>query len=438
MVKKNKKLLCRIFQFNFEAIWVLTGQIGMVIGGFFGIKILTYILSSDEFGRLSLANTLVVLISINFFGPLSQGFMRYFAIASDNGELNSFTVYLNKYTRFSVQIVIFIVIVYLFACTCTNHFKWTSLIVVSLLTGAFVGWTDVRISVLSAARKRMSVAILNTATAFIKPVAAFFCSFLLIANADFVMIGNLLGLSIVACFIKIHFNKIAKQQPEPFFLSKKPNNNYNKIGKQVLSFSWPFFVWGMFGWIHQNCDKWALQTFYGTDVVGAFSVVTQLAVYPLIFISGFLSRFFLPIAYERAGNLYSDSAVKSANKILFIMAGMFIIFASVLVFLFFLFHNSLILLISNKQYVSYSYLLPWLTISWTFYYLGQTFTGFGLLMNKPYRYLFPILISGFIAAFSTFYLSSIIGLAGVILGLGISGFLYALWSMIIAFKLIIQ
>ena len=117
------------------------------------------------------------------------------------------------------------------------------------------------------------------------------------------------------------------------------------------------------------------------------------------------------------------------------MTGAYIIGASVLILAFLFFHNEVVLLMSNVNYTEFSSLLPGLTAAWAFFYLGQMFSGFGLLANKPKKYILPIVVSAIVAAITTFYLSKRCGPVGVVWGLGISGFVYAMWFMAIGFRL---
>ena len=184
-----------------------------------------------------------------------------------------------------------------------------------------------------------------------------------------------------------------------------------------------------------SCDRWALQTFYGSEVVGAFAVVSQLATFPLIFISSFLSALFTPIAFQKAGDLTNSNAIKDANKILLGTTGIFILGSFALIGIFTIFHHPLILLISNERFAGLSYLLPGLTIAWSFFYLGQMFSFFGLLVNRSRSYIAPKLVSAIVAALGTFYLSAKMGPSGVVLGLGSAGFVYVIWCGTIALKL---
>jgi len=47
-----------------EVAWIVIGQAGTAIAGILGIKLLTNVLGPADFGKLSLANTIVALISL--------------------------------------------------------------------------------------------------------------------------------------------------------------------------------------------------------------------------------------------------------------------------------------------------------------------------------------------------------------------------------------
>lgn len=431
----NRVIWNGIFRLRSEALWVFIGQTGTALGGLFGVKILTHVLSPLEFGRLALANTVVLLIGVNLFGPLGQGFMRFWSISLDRGETKDFVFIAKHYTRFAIRIILCIGLILAIFSLLAREMDWTVLLSISLIVGTLTGWFGVRISILIAARKRKIVALVNTGNAFVKPMIAASAVIFLMPKAVLAMLGHLMTACVIAYIVEYFYRKTVIDDlrfSSPSIDEAKQNG---ELGREILGFSWPFFVWGIFSWIHQSCDRWALQAYHGADVVGAFSVITLLAVYPLIFSASFLSSLFIPIAYERAGNLNSCTSIKSANQILYVMTGSYIIGACILIILFAFFHDVVVLLISNVKYVRFSYLLPGLTSAWAFFYLGQMLSGFGLLANKPRKYIFPILVSGMIAAITTFYLSAKSGPVGVVWGLSIAGFVYALWFMIIAFRL---
>lgn len=416
-------------------MWVFGGQVGVAVGGLIGIKILTHLLSPYEFGRLSIANIIILLISVNVFGPIGQGLMRYWSISQNKEEFSDYITSSGKYIKILFFFSVLLASLLGMAISLSQWRAWTWVIVLSVICGAFVGWSGIRLSSLIAARKRKNVAIINVLNAFIRPIcAAVFIIFIGI-QADFAVLGFLSVACVSTFFAELYFRKTAtlKLNDSPI---QKGNNPSPLLGKLILSFSYPFFIWSFFAWMHQSCDRWALLSFQGAQVVGAYSVIAQLAYYPLVFGSGFLSNFFIPIAYESAGGLQTKEAVISGNKIIFAMVCIYVAGSAVLVSLFYLFHRPLILLISNENYVQYSYFLPALTGAWSLYYLGQILSGFGFLANKPNLYIRPILFCGILATILAFYLASISGVLGIIWALGVTGLVYASWCMLIAKRLI--
>jgi O-antigen/teichoic acid export membrane protein len=416
-------------------MWVFLGQVGVALGGLAGVKILTHLLNPHEFGRFSIANTVILLVGSNVFGPLGQGLMRYWTISQNREQLADYVALSAKYIKVLFQSIVLVSFLFGLILFISQARNWTWLIVSSIVSGAFTGWAGTRLSILMAARKRKYVSLINVLTAFAKPGVAAVLLMLIAFQADIAVLGFLLAVCGSAVVAEYSFRKTASSKLSEI-KGEQADSHDGNLGRSILSFSKPFFIWSFFAWAHQSCDKWALLTFQGPDIVGAYTVIAQLALYPLVFGSGLLSSFFIPIAYERAGGLQTKEAVVSGNKILFAMVGLYIAGSFVLILLFYLFHRPLVLFVSNENYVQYSNYLPMLTGAWSLYYLGQILSGFGLLANKPTLYIIPILFCGLLTTVTAFYLASIAGVLGIIWALGITGLFYASWCMLIAKRLI--
>jgi len=434
--KPKGSFIDSMLQVKSEAIWVFLGQFGVAVGTFGGIKLLTFFLSPDQFGKIAVANTIIALIGTNLFGPISQGILRFWSISCTRNEISAFLFAMKRLSRFLFILVWFFgfgLSVFLFVEEVRN---WALLFLLALFVGAVTGWYSIRLSALMASRKRSIVALLNFGAALLKPLMASILIMVLGAGPSVVMIGYLISVCVVALSSENLFKKVVLSKTGSVAVSADSNNHAAGIEKEIIRFSMPFFFWSIFSWIHLSCDRWALQAFHGSDVVGIFFVISQIAVYPLVFGSSFLSNLFVPIAYEKAGNLKSNQSVISANRILFLMTGLYIIGAAALILLFSFLHKPLVLLVSDEGYCGISNLLPGLTLAWGLFYLGQMLSNFGMLANEPKIYMPPIAISGITAVVSTFYLSSKFGAWGVVWGIGISGCLYSFWCLLIAKRLL--
>jgi len=432
----EKNIWNKILNIRSEALWVFSGQAGNALGVLLGVKILTYVLNPVEFGRLALASTVVGLIGTHLFGPISQGLMRFWSISLERGERSTFDAVTKQISTYLIYFIILISIITFIFLIFSKWIGWTRLLMMTFIVGTITGWNSIKISILTADRKRKFVSLINTSSAFGKSMMAFAFVILIGPNADWAMAGYLLTTLILLYLLEKYYQKVVMHKQKQQIEIRGENHKNDKLRGDILTFSWPFYIWGIFSWVHQSCDRWSLQTYHGAEIVGAFSVITYLALYPLIFGSSFLSTLFIPIAYERAGGLASYRSMQSANKILFLMTGIYVCGSLLLVGFYGIFYQKLVLFISNINYIKYAYLLPWLTISWAFFYLGQMLSGFGLLVNKPRLYILPIAVSGTVAAIFTFFLSSNSGPRGVVLGLGLAGLIYASWCMAIARKLL--
>lgn len=380
-----------------------------------------------------LANTLILAVSGQVFGPLAQGVMRFWSVSRDRGIQNVFIYQCHKFNVLLTSWVLAIGVP-VFGVVCVMFgVKWGVPAILALMVGVCTGWTGTRLAVLMAARDRKTVGLALTGVAFFKPLAGTGLALLFYPEANWVLFGYLIATGAILLVIERIYQKqigVVETKEAESAPSKERN-----LGKDIISYALPFFIWGLFGWMYESCDRWALQGYFGEEIVGAFSVVSQLSVYPLILISGFLGMLFSPIVYERAGSLLSPNGMKSANRLLFIMVLIYILFAVLLVVIYCIFHEYIVLLISNRSYAGLSRLLPFLTAAWALYYFGQTLTGYGMLANRPRVYIFPKITTSIIAVSLCFILPSKCGPFGIVLALAASGLVYSVWCLSIAFYL---
>ena len=419
-----------------EVFWSFVDQAGVAVAGLLGIKLLTHFLNSSEFGHLALANSLIALIGVNLFGPLRQGLMRFWSISRKNESLNDFYAVSNVFTKYICYGLFCLSIIVLIFLWFFVNVNWSIIVVLALMIGVFNGIFSLRIGVFLAARQRRRIAILNIFSTFCKFLFATVFVIALISKANIALLGYL-SASILSFLVaqKLYIRTTSKRMKNS---SKTDVNSdiYKDLRREILSYSWPFFIWGMFGWINVSSDRWALQTFYGPDMVGNFAVVSQLACYPVLFLFGLLTSFFTPIAFQRAGDLKQKKTKNSAYKMLLFMTGIYIVVVFILVCFFMFFHTQLILFFSNARFLAFSYLLPGLTIAWALFCLGNLFASFGFLVKKTKDYIVPKIVTYTMTACLTFFLCFKYGPVGVVWGLALPRFFYALWCGSLAVKFI--
>jgi len=245
--------------------------VGTAIAGLLGVKLLTNILGPSEFGIFILANTVVVLISVNFlFGPLGLGLMRVWSISQGRGDLGAFYAVSRMFEKYIIIIGIIVAIVLVIISMNVKGRNWAILMAFSMMAGITSGCLGLRVSVFTAARKRKWVSFLNIGNTVLKPLIAAGFILLINKNATWAMVGYLVATFIIMLLAEHFYNCIVSNT---IYSTLTKNNNLSSIKKDIISFSWPFAMWGIFNWIYASCDKWALQAYHGVEVVGAFAVV---------------------------------------------------------------------------------------------------------------------------------------------------------------------
>ena len=80
----------RFVRLSKEGFWIVLGQAIAVLGSLVGVRVLTGLLTSAEYGELALGMTLAILVGQTLFGPLGQGATRFYAPTVEKRALNVF------------------------------------------------------------------------------------------------------------------------------------------------------------------------------------------------------------------------------------------------------------------------------------------------------------------------------------------------------------
>ena len=414
-----------------EMAWVVIGQIGLATGYVLGIKMLSIGLNVAEFGRFSLGLTLINFVQLTLFTPLAQGLMRYWSVCSTQGHLASFhgitVVWMSRLVWGTLSAVGVLAII----CLVFGQTQWMGIVGASLVAGAFGGCVNSDIAILNAARNRKAAAGLNIAAACLKPIAGYLFSTSLVRNAELALVGyGAASLVMVVVsrkrVLEGHSGSVARPQL---------GSDHLELARRILRYSWPFLPIGMFSWVQQSADRWALQAIMGAEAVGRFAVVSQLAFYPMVFLASVLQLFFMPIAYTRA-EAHPEKAYM-AWSVLYRMIGIYLVLSALIVGVFHGFSEPLVLLVSRSAYVGYHGFLAGIGIGWGLYYLGVMLSGFGFVLKESRTYIPAGLGSAVVAAAGCMLGAWAYGPQGVVAGLWLSGGLYALWNGWIAYRLVL-
>jgi len=424
----------RLKRLTAEALWVMAQQAGAVVAAFIGVKLLTRLLGPAEFGNLAVDNTIMSFVGTTAFGAFGQGLLRFHSVCSDQGQLRSFYALGHRLTV-TLGLATFALVALAMALSwIVGQRGHVPSIAASSLAGLFAGLLGLKTTVFLASRQRKTVALLSVADALLRPLVASLLILAIAPKSLTALCGYCVATLAVFCLAELLYHReagLAKGDPAN---KARDDADVGFLWKEMWAYSWPFVVWAGAGWVHLSCDRWVLRAFYGPAVVGAFAVVSQLSVFPLTFGSGFLTSLFGPIAFQRAGDLKGEGNLAGASRVLVLTTAIYVVGLAALVGIFAACHDWLVLLVSNESFLAYAYLLPWMTLAWGLFYLGQILVQWGFLVRKTASYIMPKCCAACIALVLSIALAPQKGPAGIVWALGAAGLVYAVWCGYIAVK----
>jgi O-antigen/teichoic acid export membrane protein len=141
--------------------------------------------------------------------------------------------------------------------------------------------------------------------------------------------------------------------------------------RRLWQYSWPFATWGIFSWVQQASDRWALQAFATTQDVGYYAALFQIGYYPIMLLSSVLVQWMGPILFERAGDgsdVERTAKASSMNRVLLVLtAGITLVGSSITWGL----HDQIFRVLVAMEYGAVSPYLPWMVLSGGLFAVGQ-------------------------------------------------------------------
>tara|TARA_B100000575_G_C23126490_1_gene652731 strand:- start:1366 stop:2643 length:1278 start_codon:yes stop_codon:yes gene_type:complete len=412
-----------------ESFWILFGQVFSILGSLVLIKILTNYLNPNQYGILSLVLSFEVGINQILMGGLIAGTSRYYPVAKEKKDLINFFKDTKKIFLVSTIIIIALGIITFFI----NYFFYNSsyhiLILCVIIFSIFSSGNSVLTGIQNAARKRKISAIQRLLDVWVKISIIIILLNNFEASTESVLIAYLISsLSVFIVSYWLIQKLIVKEK-------SRVNNNNNWL-YNIFMYSWPFSLWGIFTWLQQISDRWALEIFNSSYNVGLYSVLNQLGYVPMVLVTNFGITFLNPIIFEKYGDGSDPNRRANVNRLIWRIT-LFSLFFVIIVFLLLLsLHNNIFEIFVSKKYWSVSYLLPWFALSGGIFSTAQ-FLSTKVHADRITKRLINIKISTSIIGIGlSMYFAKVRGLSGIAISSNIFSFLYFIWITIIVFNLI--
>jgi len=419
----------QVKKISLESIWILIGQFTSVLGTFFLIRVLTQRLPPEQYGKIALCLTVSGFINQVFLGGVIAGISRFLPIASEKNEIKS-------YLSVSVKIIVqFFIIIVLLSFLITLYLFYNNLrqyIYLFLLTVSFSLLSSVNnilTAIHNSARQRSIVALHSASDSWLKVVSIIVIYKILNdINEEIIILSY--SMSVLGVIIsQVYFSK-------KYFRNKYSKSNitsdYN-WEENILKYSLPFCLWGIFTWMQQSSDRWSLENFASSTEVGKYSVLFQVGYAPINILVGLLMTLIGPIFFSMTG----DGKDYEKNNNVKLIAKKLMVISLVITFLGFIIcyflHEKIFYYLVSDEYRANSHFLPWVVTSGGIFATAQLLSLKLMSDFNSNRLLIVKIVTAILGVFTNILGSYYWGLNGLIISLNIFSILYFIWMSILTF-----
>ncbi|HMU41930.1 MAG TPA: oligosaccharide flippase family protein [Ignavibacteriaceae bacterium] len=416
-----------------EILWVIAGQTLNLILGFAIIKILSR-MGTESYGNYALIITFAALLGLIFYGPLQQGFIRFYYVYSAKGLAKVYSSLLINILLISFFVFILIAIaIGLLKDFIAIPFSFlfvlaaSAFVIISKISETFN-------SLLNLLRKRKENAIIQTLEKILQVILL-----LVLLNQKRLLLVEVISLllftSIVFGILKmILFRKFLPEEKKSS--SENLTNGKNEMRRTTFAYIIPFLIWGISGWLQSNSERWIISGLLSVSDVGVYAIMMSIVNALVAIPNNMIAEFATPIIFQHYSDITDKTKIKAGFRYISLITFVVFILSIFSAAITFFIGKTFIELISSKSYSGYWQLLPFLCLGTGLYLTGQAQAYLGMALNLPQKYLLPKILIGVFSIVFNFIFIKAFGINGIAYTILITGLLYLLHISFINKKII--
>jgi O-antigen/teichoic acid export membrane protein len=403
-----------------EGAWVLSGQVASILGALMLVRVLTEYLEPEQYGQLALGLTVGGLVNQVVTGGVTAGIGRFYSIAAEKNDLPGYLHASQRLMGFAAVAVVAIALALTTGMFLLGFSQWLGLAAAVLVLSVLSGYNASLSGIQNAARQRAIVALHGGLDSWLKILLALIVMLWLGNSSTAVVLGYAMSSLLVTGSQLVFLRRMVRHQ-------RKNAHSFANWGRQIWAYSWPFSVFGIFTWMQQVSDRWALQTFNSGQEVGLYAVVFQLGYVPIGLATSMAMTFLGPILYQRSGNVADPDRNMSVHGLAWriTLAGLLITalaFAST-----WFLHEWIFQLLVAKKYHAVSNLLPWVVMAGGIFAAGQMLALKLMSEMKSAAMTSAKIVTAILGVGLNIYCASRFGLSGVVVALVAFSGIYFFW-----------
>jgi O-antigen/teichoic acid export membrane protein len=403
-----------------EASWIVAGQIAAILGVLMLMRVLTEYLEPVQYGQLALGLSVAAFFNQVVMGSISGGIVRFYSIAVEKYDLPGYLHASKRLMGYATTVVVAIALVLMAGLLWLDYTQWMGLVAAALVFSVLSGYNVSLSGIQNAARQRAVVAFHVGVDAWLKIFLAIGVMIWLGSSSTAVVLGYALSSLLVTCSQLYFLHRLT----HPQVTATRTHENW---GRQIWLYSWPFATWGVFAWVQQGSDRWALQTFATTQEVGLYALLFQLGYAPIGLVTGMAMGFLAPILYQLSGSVSDHTQNTFVHRLAWRITFAALLMTALAFVFTFSQHEWIFQLLVASNYHAVSYLLPWVVLA------GGLFSASQMLLlklqseMKQNTMITAKIVTAIIGVSFNIYGASQFGLQGVVAALVAFSVITFLW-----------
>lgn len=414
-----------------EGGWIVVGQIATVAGALVLVRVLTEYLGPEQYGQLALGLTVAGLVNQIVMGGIAAGIGRFYSIAAEKRDLGDYLHATRRLLAYATVAVVAIGLLLMASLYWSGYSQWIGLAAAALVFSVLSGYNNTLSGVQNAARQRAAVAFHGGLDAWLKILLAMGAVLWLGASSTAVVIGYACSSLLITVSQLIFLRRTIPRQHIHTL-------NRQQWMHQMWAYSLPFSTWGVFTWMQQASDRWALQAFASTSDVGQYAVLFQLGFTPIALITGMAVSFLGPVLYQRAGDATDHARNANVHRLGWRMSHLSLIVTLLGFAITFALHERLFGLLVASEYRGSSHLLPWVVLAGGIFAAGQMLALKLMSEMKSSTMTTAKIVTALIGILLNVIGAALAGMQGVVGALVAFSGIYFVWMAVLARRLSIK
>lgn len=427
--------LARLRRIGAETFWIAAGQVAVVIGSLFLVRVLTGAMSTADYGRLALGLTIAGLVNQMVTGSVSNALSRFWSIADERGDRDSYIGAARRSMGIALSAIIAIGLIILLSLKLTGLDQWAKLALAAIALSISSGLNAALGGIQTAARQRKIVALHSAADGWLRiGLALLFLRWFGITS-DVAIWAYAASAATVSLSQLLFLRRLLRQRAQSPQMERAFHQSPTEWMRDFWNYAWPFMGWGLFTWLQTSSDRWSLQVFAGPADVGKYAVLYQLGFAPITTASGLLVTLLTPIMFQKAGDARDLGRIAEVYEATARIALALLGLTAAVTLGFFLLHDWIFSMFTSGAFRTSSHLMPWMAaaagLQACHHVLGIRISS----LLKTRSLLVPQILSAISFAGLNAAGAYLGGLSGLLMALCLASALYAGWMWLLSYAL---